>query len=96
MKFSNVKLILAREIRDQLRDRRTLFMIAVLPVLLYPLMGMSLFQISQFMQEQPTLVLVVGAGFGWLAAAVRVSAVRGTIVHRSQQNEAVGIAFYAR
>ena len=56
MTLSNVKLILAREIRDQLRDRRTLFMIAVLPILLYPLLGMSMFQISQFMQEQPTRV----------------------------------------
>ena len=36
-------------------------MIAVLPILLYPLLGMSMFQISQFMQEQPTRVLVVGA-----------------------------------
>jgi sodium transport system permease protein len=61
MTFTNVKLILAREIRDQLRDRRTLFMIAVLPILLYPLLGLSLFQVSQFMQEQPTRVLVVGA-----------------------------------
>ena len=51
----------AREVRDQLRDRRTLFMIAVLPILLYPLLGMSLLQIAQFMQEQPTRVLVVGA-----------------------------------
>ena len=61
MTLSNVKLILAREVRDQLRDRRTLFMIAVLPILLYPLLGMSLLQIAQFMQEQPTRVLVVGA-----------------------------------
>ncbi len=61
MSWSNVKLILAREIRDQLRDRRTLFMIVVLPLLLYPLLGMSFFQISQFMQEQPTRVLVIGA-----------------------------------
>ena len=61
MSWSNVKLILAREIRDQLRDRRTLFMIAVLPLLLYPLLGMSFFQISQFMREQPTSVLIVGA-----------------------------------
>ena len=61
MTLSNVKLILAREIRDQLRDRRTLFMVAVLPILLYPLLGMSLFQVSQFMQEQATRVLVVGA-----------------------------------
>jgi sodium transport system permease protein len=61
MTLSNVKLIFAREVRDQLRDRRTLFMIAVLPILLYPLLGMSLLQISQFMREQPTRVLVVGA-----------------------------------
>ena len=61
MTFRNVKLILAREIRDQLRDRRTLFMIAVLPILLYPLLGMSMLQVSQFMQEQATRVLVVGA-----------------------------------
>ena len=54
-------MILAREVRDQLRDRRTLFMIAVLPILLYPLLGMSLLQVSQFVQEQPTRVLVVGA-----------------------------------
>lgn len=61
MTLSNVRLILAREIRDQLRDRRTLFMVAVLPILLYPLLGMSMFQVSQFMREQPTRVLVIGA-----------------------------------
>ena len=61
MNWTNVKLILCREIRDQLRDRRTLFMIAVLPMLLYPLLGMSFFQIAQFMREQSTTVLVVGA-----------------------------------
>jgi sodium transport system permease protein len=62
MNWKNVRLILAREIRDQLRDRRTLFMIAVLPLLLYPLLGMVFFQIAQFMQEHPSKVLVVG---GW-------------------------------
>ena len=60
MKLSNVKLILAREVRDQLRDRRTLFVIAVLPLLLYPLLGMSLLQVSQFMRNRPSRVLVVG------------------------------------
>jgi sodium transport system permease protein len=60
MKFQNIKLILGREIRDQLRDRRTLFMIAVLPLLLYPLLGMSFLQVSQFLKEHPTRVLVVG------------------------------------
>ena len=61
MTVGNVRLILAREIRDQLRDRRTLFMIFVLPVLLYPLLGMSFLQVSQFMQERPTRIWVVGA-----------------------------------
>ncbi len=60
MKWFNVKLILLREVRDQLRDRRTLFMIAVLPLLLYPLLGMSFLQMSTFMKEKPTRVLVVG------------------------------------
>src|SRR6266436_1678907 len=59
MHWPNVRLILNREVRDQLRDRRTLFMIAVLPLLLYPLLGMSFFQISQFLHEQPTRVLVI-------------------------------------
>ncbi|MCA9167792.1 MAG: hypothetical protein KDB23_09000, partial [Planctomycetales bacterium] len=61
MNWPNVKLIFLREMRDQLRDRRTLFMIAVLPMLLYPLMGMTFFQVLQFMQEHPTKVVVVGA-----------------------------------
>src|SRR5215469_7446879 len=61
MNWSNVKLILHREVRDQLRDRRTLFMIAVLPLLLYPLLGMSMFQVMQFVSEHPTHVLIIGA-----------------------------------
>jgi sodium transport system permease protein len=61
MSWTNIRLILAREIRDQLRDRRTLFMMAVLPILLYPLLGMSFLQISQFMHEHPVSVAVFGA-----------------------------------
>ncbi len=64
MNWSNVKLILAREIRDQLRDRRTLFMIAVLPILLYPLLGMSFFQVMQFLREHEARVLVIDAPAG--------------------------------
>src|SRR5215469_14412334 len=60
MNWSNVKLILHREVRDQLRDRRTLFMIAVLPLLLYPLLGMSFMQVAQFLREQPMKVLIIG------------------------------------
>ncbi|MDZ4818956.1 MAG: hypothetical protein SGJ20_08295, partial [Planctomycetota bacterium] len=60
MNLGNVKLIMMRELRDQLRDRRTLFMIFVLPLLLYPLLGISFFQVAQFMREHPTNVLIVG------------------------------------
>lgn len=60
MNWSNIRLILAREIRDQLRDRRTMFMILVLPVLLYPLLGMVMFQFPQLMQKRASRVLIVG------------------------------------
>ncbi len=63
MNRTNVKLIFFREVRDQLRDRRTLFTIAVLPLLLYPLLGMSFLQVSQFMHEQPTRIWIVGAEY---------------------------------
>jgi sodium transport system permease protein len=62
MKSSNVRLILAREVRDQLRDRRTLFMIFVLPILLYPLLGTAYFQMIQFQTRNAMKVLVVGGG----------------------------------
>ena len=39
MRWSNVLVIFRREVRDQVRDRRTLFMIFVLPILLYPILG---------------------------------------------------------
>ncbi len=62
MNFTNVRLILVREIRDQLRDRRTLFMIFVLPMLLYPLLGTAYFQMFQFQTRKAMTVLVVGSG----------------------------------
>ncbi|MCH2181936.1 MAG: ABC transporter permease subunit [Mariniblastus sp.] len=61
MKWSNVSLIYCRELRDQLRDRRTLFTVLILPLLLYPLMGISLLQVSQFMREHPTRIWLIGA-----------------------------------
>ena len=61
MNWTNVKLIWAREVRDQLRDRRTIFTIAVLPLLLYPLLGMTFLQITQFMKEHQTRVWLIGS-----------------------------------
>jgi sodium transport system permease protein len=61
MSWSNVKLIFLRELRDQLRDRRTLFTIVVLPLLLYPLLGMCFLQVQQFLKEHDSRVRIVGA-----------------------------------
>src|SRR5262245_19623897 len=60
MLWNNVKLIYLRELRDQLRDRRTIFTVLVLPLLLYPLMGMLVFQVQQFLKEHPSKVRLVG------------------------------------
>ena len=60
MKWQNVRLIFKRELRDQLRDRRTLFSVAVMPMLLYPLMGMALLQVGQFMRQEPSKIWLVG------------------------------------
>ncbi len=61
MSWTNVRLIFLRELRDQLRDRRTLFTIAVLPLVLYPLMGMAMLQIAQFRREHPAKIWVIGS-----------------------------------
>ncbi len=61
MNWRNIKTVWNRELRDQLRDRRTLFMVLVLPLLMYPLMGMSFFQLAQFLRTHTATVLVVGA-----------------------------------
>ena len=59
-RLSAIWLIYAREMRDQFRDRRTLFTIAVLPILLYPLVGTLLLQIAQFTRQHSTSVCIVG------------------------------------
>ena len=61
MSWSNIKWIFLREVRDQLRDRRTVFTIVVLPLLLYPLLGMSFLQVAQFQREHTTSILLLGA-----------------------------------
>src|SRR5687768_10935712 len=61
MRWWMIRLIWFRELRDQLRDRRTVFMIAVLPVLLYPLAGLGMAQLAGGVFGQRNLVGVVGA-----------------------------------
>lgn len=61
IQWKNIKLILMRELRDQMRDRRTLFMVAVLPLLLYPAMGIGMVQMTVLFSEQPRNVVILGA-----------------------------------
>lgn len=60
MNWHNVKLIFLREVRDQLRDRRTLFVILVLPLMLYPALGIGMLQMTMFVHEQPRTVVILG------------------------------------
>jgi sodium transport system permease protein len=61
MRWPIVRLIAGRELRDQLRDRRTLFLILGLPVLMYPLfVGVGLLFITAF-KDKKLIVGVVGA-----------------------------------
>lgn len=61
MRWANVALLWRRELIDQLRDRRTIFMVAVLPLFMYPLLGASFLQLAQFLDQHPSRVAVVGA-----------------------------------
>ena len=62
MNWTNVKRIFNREIRDQLRDRRTLFTTLILPLMMYPILGLLMLQIAQFVSETSSKVQVIGWG----------------------------------
>ena len=61
MSWKNIKLIFAREVRDQLRDRRTLFMIAVMPLFFYPALGIGMMQMTMLFSVQTRTVVILGA-----------------------------------
>jgi sodium transport system permease protein len=62
MNWFNLYVIFHREVRDQLRDRRTLFMIFVLPMLLYPILGLGIIQLTA-QEQKPRTVVIVGTEF---------------------------------
>ncbi len=61
MSWKNVRLIFLREVRDQLRDRRTLFMVAILPLLLYPALGIGMVEMTLTFSQQARNVVILGA-----------------------------------
>lgn len=74
MRWGVVRTVLAKELRETLRDRRTLFMMIVIPTLLYPAIMVVLEQLTLFGQrrlaERPAAV-AVQAGDAGLAAFLR-------------------------
>jgi sodium transport system permease protein len=60
MRWSIIRLIWLRELRDQLRDRRTIFMIAVLPVMLYPAAAFGIMQLALGYLGKQTVIGVQG------------------------------------
>jgi sodium transport system permease protein len=63
MRWSNVFVIVRREVRDQIRDRRTLFMVFILPVLLYPMLAIGLLKLQAEFEQKARKVLVVGTQY---------------------------------
>src|SRR5260370_19796317 len=61
MRWSIIRLIWLRELRDQLRDRRTVIMMAVLPLLLYPALGFGVLQFALSYAGRPNVVGIYGA-----------------------------------
>ncbi len=61
MRWPIVWIIFLREVRDQLRDRRTLFMVLVLPILLYPMLGLGMIKLTEAFEDKPRVVVFVGA-----------------------------------
>lgn len=60
VQWRNVKLVFLRELRDQLRDRRTLFMVFILPLLLYPTLGIGMLQLTLLFSEKQRTVVLLG------------------------------------
>ena len=62
MRSSIIRLICLRELRDQLRDRRTIFMVAVLPLVIYPVLGVGVAQFAVTLTDRPVVVGISGSG----------------------------------
>ncbi len=60
MRFSVLRLIAMRELRDLLRDRRSVLLILLMPLILYPFFGLAGIVLAKTTAEQKTVVGLVG------------------------------------
>lgn len=60
MRTKVLKLIAAREFRDLLRDRRSVLLILIMPLILYPFFGLAGIVLAKTTAEQQTIVGLVG------------------------------------
>lgn len=63
MRFAVLRLIASRELRDLLRDRRSVLLIIVMPLVLYPFFGLAGIVLAKTTAEQETIVGLVGENF---------------------------------
>lgn len=63
MRFSVLRLIAMRELRDLLRDRRSVLLILLMPLVLYPLFGLAGIVLAKTTAEQKTVVGLVGGEY---------------------------------
>jgi len=59
--FKNIMTICCHDLLDQVRDRRTLFMIIILPLVLYPLAGELIVNLAVGQQLRPKNITVINA-----------------------------------
>ncbi len=59
MNWKRIQCLFSRELRDQLRDRRTMFTIFCLPLMLYPLMGLLMMQMAQLRTPRQLQVAII-------------------------------------
>ncbi len=60
MRWSIIRLIAGKETRDLLRDRRSVILTVVMPILLYPLFGLTAWAFAASLLGQPTVIGIVG------------------------------------
>jgi sodium transport system permease protein len=63
-RWSIIRLIWFREMRDQLRDRRTVLMIVGLPLVLYPVLGLCVLTFAKQFFEKPSRIGIVKPASG--------------------------------